>query len=259
MAKKVLYLLALAAALACNSCNEDKTPTPAKTGPGISVSIFVWQDALCDNRGYFSAGKYTATQLKDTKFLCYDYHDHLIDVNIPTTPQSFANFNEDQLLLELREAYNKSKEELNSLTLVPVQFWEDLRKGRLRELEENYKVYRLRVNSINHPGMLLQDPHGEDCRWFAEALNAEDAEMMEAWHTFIVQKVEGGKTHPDAIKRYDWERQSADSVMYAKIHLHTYGWYNCALDNAYNIDYEHAYYKDFEALFTKVTSECDEP
>ena len=64
---------------------------------------------------------------------------------------------------------------------------------------------------------------------------------------------------PDVFwKRHNKLLTSDDKLLYAKLDLLGYGWNNCANNYVFHTDTSLEYENEFEKLFIKVTSECDE-
>ncbi|MGQ2984526.1 hypothetical protein [Flavobacterium sp.] len=246
------------------SCKKEEKPLTVEAEtqkPKDTTAVFRWQDDLCDNKGTYDYRKYTVSQLEDTRFLsgCAGSLDLDVTTNI-SSPKGFYTFDKEALATELDERYKEWKEKYKSLDIVPQPFWQNLRKQLLAALDLRYELKKIMLESYDNPQILLDNRFAYQCREYGEALASGDHEaIVAAWKDFYDEKITAGKMHPDSRTYFEEKYNSPDRVRYAIADLSTYAWYNCANHQIKDPDNNISYFGEFEKLFIKVDSECDEP
>jgi hypothetical protein len=61
------------------------------------------------------------------------------------------------------------------------------------------------------------------------------------------------------MEKYNEKYNSKDRLIYAKIELMTYGWWNCSNSQIKRINNDGTMEKEFNKLFIHIETECDEP
>ncbi len=248
------------------SCKKEEKPSvievvTEKETIENTTAVFGWQDNLCDNKGIYDPNKYTVRQLTDTYFLASHIGGIGLDVNTNiNSPKGFETYNKDALGKELEKQYAEWKAKYNSLELVPLPYWESLRRQQLEVLDQSYELRKIMLESYDNPAILLDNRFASECRVYGEALVSDDSlVLLKAWKDFYENKIATGQMHADAEQYFDNKYNSAERLLYARADLSSYGWYNCANHQIPRPDTNVNYYGEFEKLFIKVESECDEP
>ncbi|WP_294821990.1 hypothetical protein [uncultured Flavobacterium sp.] len=262
--KRYIFLIALLPLLF--SCKKEDKPvtieaSPEKEIPKSTAAVFHWQDELCDHNGTYDYNKYTVSQLEGTHFLarCAGSLDLDVSTNI-SSPKGFDTFDKEALAGELDEKYKEWKEKYNSLDIVPQPFWQNLRMQLLKALDMRYELKKIMLESYDNPQILLDNRFANGCREYGEALASGDHDaILAAWRDFYDELIASGKMHPDSRHVFEEKYNSDDRLRHAIADLSTYAWYNCANHQIKDPDTNISYFGEFEKLFIKVESECDEP
>lgn len=219
-------------------------------------AVYKWYHDACNYEGTYLFGKYTPEQLEGTYYI-WHRTGYLTNAS-PQIPRTLYEFNLRTELAKLEEEYKEKKAYLEQLELVPGAEWENLRQARLRELKEIYGFVRVSLEGIADPYSFFDNPFSEYCREYSEALNADDAEILEAWRVLIEKRAKsyGYESIEKSYNlRYRENRNSPDSVAYAKIDIFHYGWYECADKHVFHVN-EKGLKEDFEKLFSDIKKDC---
>jgi hypothetical protein len=218
---------------------------------------FLWYDDLCEYKGTFDSKKYTKRQLNDT----YDLWSKHRGVCLST--DATADKIEDFFKLDaekLTREYNETKTLYQSLRLVDLPFWKKMKQQREKALEDEYELKMITIEAYSNPKILLNNRFYGDCKEYADALaSGDNSLLLKTWRNYA-EKAKLNNGSPEVfMKKFEAMYQSKDSLLYAKLELMKYGWWNCANNMIqYDVDDE-AVFKEYDNLFIKITSECDEP
>jgi hypothetical protein len=262
MKTRFVYVFFLVTLIA--GCNDKQQATVVESKEKKSVrdsihtgtAVYKWWHDACNYEGTYLVEKYTARQLEGTYYLWHTT-GYLTNAS-PSFPRALYEFNLEKELAKLDEEYVQKRVNLERLELVPGAKWEDLRQSRLRELKEIYDFVRVSLEGIASPETFLNNPFHEYCSEYAEALNAGDADVLEAWRKLIEKRAKSygyESIERSYMNRYNYNRKSPDSVAHARIDIFHYGWYECADSHVYHVD-EKGLKEDFEKLFSNVEKDC---
>ncbi|MBF7091384.1 hypothetical protein IUY40_07520 [Flavobacterium sp. ALJ2] len=231
------------------------TTTENKTTSG-KTAIFKWDTILCSNIGTYDSEKYTEEELKNTCDLWSTNSGAYLSTN--STPRSQAEI--DKLSLsDLTTEYNERKA-LYSRKVIATPYWEKKKAERLHELEDAYELKKIAIEAYSNPSILLNNRFSKNCNEYTKALTSNDSILMLKTWSNLAEKQKKDNASPEKLMERHLEKyNSKDRVLYAKLELMTYGWWNCANATTYQVYDDGTMEKEFEKLFIKVTSECDEP
>lgn len=235
------------------------------TESDLSIKKFEWQSELCENTGFYELGKFSEKQLMDTYFLLYG-HNSVTALNTDATLDKPEYYNVSYIensLKKLEEEYLIAAQRLKKLDLVPSQFWLEHKELSLLELEELYKLKKLALESHLNPALLKHTTYSDGCRDYVNALISEDTtELLNAWKKHVELKKSNNGAPEKLEQEYQRQLESNDRLLFARIDLMNYGWWNCANRQRKFVDsfnQEGQMTREFDRLFIRVESECDEP
>lgn len=211
------------------------------------TAIFTWEEGLKKHIGTYD----TKTNTQENLRLIYE---HLVNVpasffeagNVWTIHQMDSTF-----LQPLDSVYEVNKAELNKIVLPESDFWKDLKQKRMTELEQFYLAKRLEILSYTNPQVLLNSNYSF-CLLYAEALNGTEDQLLETWKT-LHEKQKKNNSSPEVIEaQYLSELNSENSLLYARLNVTVYGWWNCINDTLpYVHDPNGRIMDEFKKLFIK--------
>lgn len=223
-------------------------------------SIYKWNDEICEYESTFDKTKYSEIQLKNCYDLTYNYNFRINHTPSIHRPEDILRLNLDTLDNEFSSKYNL----LKSLDLPKKEYWNELRKSILIELEQFYKLSRIAYRGYIDPLALKDWFYQDSClNKHVNALVAGEDSLLNDWYelTSILVKNNGS---PDKVwEKYNNQYASEKRFDYAKVYVTTFGWWNCAIkkiersDDKFNWDKKN---EEFLKLFIKTeTKYCDEP
>lgn len=222
------------------------------------MRTFKWDDLMCSFTATYDSKRYSDKQLRNTAKLIT-----MGEFDIDYFTQVFKYDDIESLdVTKLDDEYNRKSVELRSLELVPGPYWENIRKRKLKEMDQVYAQRRVKTIAYNNPTALRTYDGAPACKAkFVEPLIAGGESLYKVW---LDVNIESRKKNsdPERIRR-DFEAQfaSADRAKFAFVEVMAFGWGNCA--NA-SIEYDNAandgtYLKEFKKLFVRVRDICEEP
>ncbi len=237
------------------SKNQTRKPLQYREG------IFNFQTELCENKGYFDTRKYSEEQIEDTYILWHKMSGSLLSTlsvfNLNHLQK--ARNEKDILLAKLDQDFSEKKKTLENLKPVRDPYWENVKIQKLKELAYEYDFRKTEILAFSNPAALMNRKLPGECEIFAKALNSNETQMIEAWRK-LREEMSRKNTDPQRIMGEFEERlHSSERDDFATIDLITFGWGNCMNDHIKRVEYDENMYKKFNALFTKIDSECDEP
>ena len=142
---------------------------------------------------------------------------------------------------------------------VNTPFWEQVKLGRITEIESRYELKRITILAYKNPTILKQYPSGYDsCKYYADALIAGGHELMNAWKQYNdLWQEENGFSLKRQLE-FNFKSNSPDSIDYAKLEIMMFGWWNCANQFVQYLE-DGGYQDEFEKFFIKFNCDCDEP
>ncbi len=226
-----------------------------------TTEVFSFQTELCDNKGYFNPQKYTVEQLEDTYKLCY----HLGGVSF-NTPSVFnvnslseVRKNKEKILAKLDKDFEEKKKLYNQLKIVDNTYWQKIKEQRYNALHQEYEKEKLQMAAYSDPSVLLNSKFSGKCKNFASALNSTDDVIISEWRK-VREKASKSNADPERIMNdFETHLKEPNWKDYAIIDLITFGWGNCANAQIERPAQDEKMNKEFENLFIKIDSECDEP
>ncbi|GHA63681.1 hypothetical protein [Pontibacter akesuensis] len=234
------------------------------TESDTSAKKFEWQFGLCENTGFYETGKFSEKQLRDTYFLLFEYNS-VTALNTDATLDEPEYYNANYIgnsLKKLEQEYLVAVQKLKKLDLVPTQFWLKHKELSLLQLEELYKLKKLALEAHLNPTLLEGTPNSDKCRRYISALISEDTtELLNAWKKHVELKKSNNGAPEKLEQEYQRQLETTDRLLFARIDLMNYGWWNCANNQRKYVDgfnQEGQMTKEFDRLFIKVESECDE-
>ena len=245
---------------ACNMRLCKNETSDSQDSKQAQPNSFIWYDGgmLCEYEGFFDLTKTTKQEIQNAHSLVYS--DEFIIKNSPHVGElkdiKKLNCN------AIKNAYLDEKKRLSNMELPKNKVWEILRQEKLRELEEFYKLFKIKCEAFLTDNMEVLrefDKKDECLDFYATALINGGDDLLSAWeHLTKLQAAKNG--YPENIwSRYHAQRNSENKFQYAKIELLGYGWNNCAVKHIYNFDRSKGW-EEFRKLFTSITEiHCDEP
>lgn len=228
---------------------------PKAAAPDTALQRFSWEDDVCLNVGYFPAGRYTEQQLRDTRVLV-------------TFPFASSSYNEsvhriEQLhpdsigarLQRLERQHRQEQAALQALQVVPLRYWQNLKKLRLGEEAEFYQMSKLMLEAYLVPRLLLTAPGASKCQRYVQALaSADTLPLLQAWREQVDEHKKNNGAPQYLEDKYQQQYASPDRLRYARLDLMLYGWWNCANHHRQYVDIEEEQqpWPAFEKLFVKV-------
>jgi hypothetical protein len=223
-----------------------------------SYSIFKWETELCSHEGKYDPEKYSEQQLQNTFDLWFTYNALQLNTrDYEIYVEDFKSFDAAAQLEKLEQEYSSKKHTYNKMILLPGAYWEDLRKSRLRELEEEFELKKITLKAHLNPSALLKNRFTKNCLRYAEALSSADTIAM--FNEWIELEKEMGNTNPTQSEKFKKIINSPDRLIHARMTLMVYGWHNCANKQVYRDNSKVNYSELFSQAFESVNEECDEP
>lgn len=243
--------------------SKDTTQTAASkadTAPNLppKQELFQFVTELCDNKGYFDSNKYSKEEIEGTYKLWFELNGSLLDTPFVNDLKSLKEIrsNKAQALANLDKDFAKRKAQFQNLKVVNTPYWQDVKKRSYEDLLQTYEKWKIQIVAYSDPSVLLKS---NECSNFSKALNSTDEQLFKEWKK-LREKISKNNSNPQRIlNEFNEQLHSAHSRDYAIMDLITFGWSNCTNDKIQNVSHDEKMNKEFNSLFIKIDSQCDEP
>lgn len=219
---------------------------------------FRWTTELCEFEGVYDAGKYTEAQLRDTQKLLFSAGRIPLSINVIVwNYEDIKNLS----LAKLDREYKREIEKLKNLDIVRSAYWEKLRRDKIKETEQFYRLSKTTIQAYTKPSVLKQSARAKNCvRKYADPLIKGGDELLNAWRE-VNEASRGRNADPERVRRiFEQKYASPDRFEHARLEVMTFGWWNCANETIAYVVSDEEQYKKFHDLFENVnTISCDEP
>ncbi|HEX6426687.1 MAG TPA: hypothetical protein VF008_03335 [Niastella sp.] len=259
MRQFITIILVTLTAWSCASRSAKKNENPSTQQPvsDTATSTYVWMTELCENKGTYYIAKYTAEQLQNTYDLWFRFGGVILETDAtPFELEDISKLDSDKLTNE----YQKQKKYFNQMVIVNTPYWQKLKEQRIRELEDEYELKKIAIESYSNSAVLNTNRFSKACSDFVSILTSKDTAVLVAfWKSFAEKKSLQNGSPESYMARFYEKFNSKDRLAYAKIDLTTYGWYNCAAEALTYMGRDGKMEAEFNKLFSNIKSECDEP
>jgi len=219
------------------------------------ILSFEWQSDMCFNKGYYLSSKYTEKEIKDT----HDLWMKAVQL-FSTNTTAFRPESIDQLdTLKLIKEYNEIANFLNNCKPVDTPFWNDLVASEKKVKEKEFYLEKLKMQAYENPSVLLVNKYSKpDCDKYLNALTSDDEQLLlDTWMQWAKEKAIKDNNSM-LIGRTEENYQSPQRLIYARIDLITFGWWNCMNQYIDRADYTKLQ-NEFDKMFIRVERDCEEP
>ena len=221
------------------------------------TSTFRWTQQGCRYTGLYDTKAISLAELQSTLKLALP-GSYILQTN--TTVWKYEDISRLDTAALDRE-YKQKSADLAGLKIVHSDYWEDLRKRKLRELEAVYRLERTMMLGYKDPRALSELKDAPACMTrFGEPLIKGGDALLTAWRT-LNEEERKKNVDPERLRRvYEQQLRSPDKLKFAFLDVMTFGWSNCVNDLIPYVDYDGTPEKEFRKLFIKVARlGCDEP
>ncbi|MBO2007633.1 hypothetical protein [Hymenobacter negativus] len=229
-------------------------PIPATTTPTDTLRTYTWQSTMCLYTGRYSTRRYTEEQLNNARQFVYGSAGLETDATV-FQPENISKLSLDSLTVE----YTKKKALYRGMQLPPQSIWQKLQKSALQELEDEYQAKKLTIQAHTHPEILLTAPYPEACKQGIRGLiTHNDSLMLADWQRLAEMQRKQNGSPEGYMKRFNAEYQREDRLLYAKVDLLTFTWWNCINNSIHRVEITEKETQQFMQLFTSVKEDCEE-
>jgi hypothetical protein len=223
--------------------------------------VFTFITELCDNKGYFDSSKYSREEIEGTYKLWFQMSGTSL-----STPSVFnltdlekVRSYKDLILAKLDKDFAENKKTIENLRVVNVPYWQNVKNLTYKSLYQEYEFEKLHITSYSDASVLINNKFTGNCKNFAKAINSSDEELIAEWRKLREEMSKRNADPQRIITEFENRLSSSNWKDYAMIDLITFGWGNCANNDINRPLHDEKMYKEFNVLFIKIDSECDEP
>ena len=215
---------------------------------------FKWDEEMCSFDALYDSTKYTETALRNTLNLYRSVSNLGEDV-------SFFNLKDVKKpnIDTLNKQYEEALKNLTDNTIIQMPFWIELKKQKIMELNEEYELKKTTIGYYDNPSSLLKSKYFNSCSVYATALASNDTAIIFSARRQLLEEQCKQNGYPEKLRmKFRNEYSSPQRIEYAKMHLMTFGWWNCANDQILHINQTKEMSDEFDKLFIKIEQECEE-
>jgi hypothetical protein len=205
---------------------------------------FKFEDELCQYEGIFDTTLYTTNQLADTyKLVRGEYGLYTND--------------EEQL----HEDYKNAKEEINSLDIVNIKYFQSLKDSLLTFLDATYQIKNVEFQARKGETktLLKYYQNNPTVKLYAESLYSGGEKLLKAYEHLTKEQMKNNGSPEILWEEYLKNSKSAQAQEIAFERVLSYGWWNAVNNLLPHINNDGTQFEEFVKLFTEVkTIDCDE-
>ncbi len=221
---------------------------------GINATIaqesFEWKTGICQMNGIIDTAKANEAELNNALYIIWQPSG----LSRPFLWNKPADSTLVNLEIVKRE-YQQKKAELTSCALPKGIYWEQMRQARLKELKDAYELRSLAIKAYTNPKLLKQQKTA-GCSNAEKALILGGDALLAYWKKQHEQEVIGA-VDPVAIQKdFDQKWESKDKLLWARIEVMRYGWWNCVSEKQQGNISESEIEIAFKRLFLEVRENC---
>lgn len=230
------------------------TPAPLPKAPADTLATYTWDTQMCHNTGRYNPQRYTKEELDNVCKLLFGGVVFSTDKTV-FKPSDIGKLNLDSLTAE----YTRLIQQYRSMRVVPQPMWLTLKKQAIQEIEEEYRARKVYFEAFANPDVLLTAPMPGDCKQYILSLASHnDSLTLKEWRSLNEEQLKANGAPKSLMQRFNQEYNSADQLLYARINLLTYGWWNCVNGSIRRVEPTEKMFQQFNRLFTGVKSDCGE-
>ncbi|MBF4516872.1 hypothetical protein IRZ71_10970 [Flavobacterium sp. ANB] len=202
--------------------SDNKKVSIKHTGP---VAIFKWGTESSENVGVYDPQKYSVQEIKNTYALWFPYFGYHLETDAYfESIEDLENLN----IKKLTREYTVKKALLNR-KVVPLPYWEKLKTKRLKELNDEYELYKITMMAYSDPSVLLHNKYSSKCSEYSKALTSKNnGVLLNAWITLTEMRKNDAVSPEKIMEDYTKAYHSKYRLLHARMDLLTYGWLDCA-------------------------------
>lgn len=271
---KAIFSILCLASLLFISCTNDNKPTIQDGGKALDTDStdtkqtlnkvdtlsYHWSSELCEVNGYYLSTQYTHKILQNT-------HEFYLKIYAGLTSGPSVYYLDDVTESKLNtnkltDEYNKLIYYLDTVQIVEQPFWKGLIIQQKKKLKMEYELKKMGAEAFFNPSVLLDNdyiPKEAKCHKYAQALNSTEAILSEVWLEWAHEEKKKNSNPEKFMEDFYEKYHSANYLVYAKIDLITFGWWNCVNQYIEYADYN-VLDNEFRKLFINVKEfNCEEP
>ena len=214
---------------------------------------FSWFYGMCEYTGTYDANKISKKQLDNTLIWL---------INGNGTGKSFSIFkiqdfeHIDRAAVEKK--FNETLTKLKTIDFVNTPYFVDIKEKRIKEVERLKLLSLIEIDSYTNPGVLNKDTYSkEQCSEYVEALIAGGDKLLAMRKKMAEESKNAG--NKSAWDRYIKETKSDKELDFARVHVSTFGWWNCVNGSIERVDPSGIHDNEFKKLFKNITEICEVP
>jgi hypothetical protein len=221
-----------------------------------NLAVFTWTTDMCEYTGKYDSKKITPNQLQNCYELWYNYSAIILRTKVTAyVPKEVSKLSIDELIQD----YNSKKQHLQTMKVIETPFWENLRKQRQKELEENFELSKIGIQAYKNPKILQNNRFSKRCEDFVNPLASGDSlKILDSWIKFeLSRKSSFGDNWNSRLKNINYKYESPERLQYATCYLITFGWWNCANKQLSHVEFSPKMELEFKKNFTQIKEKCE--
>lgn len=212
-----------------------------------------WHYEICNYTGTYDANQYSKEQLENTLKWLIGGQGTITPFSI-FSPEDLKRVDKDAV----EQEFNETLKNLNSLSYINTPYFKEIKQQRIKEIERIKLLSLIQIESYSNPKVLRKDNYSkEQCSESTNALIAGGDKLLAMRRKMAEKSRDEGNT--GAWDRYIEETKSDNELELARVHVTTFGWWNCVNKSIDRVNPYEAHESGFMALFEDITMECEEP
>lgn len=255
---KALVIGILVFSVGCSQTQVQTTSCKTKNSQidSHNIKVFTWYEELCEYTGKYDPAIVTENQLKNSYEL--GFFSSRFSIQTKTTAytqiKEIDELNVDSLISEC----TRKLSDLKNLEVLPSKYWQDLKEQKILELTKEFELHKLSMLSYKYPDTLRSTENPSECEKYIDALVQGGDTLLKVWSELQIELSEKYGNNESANKRFKENYDSPDRLIYARMDVLNYGWWNCVIQTIPRTKNEN-FHNEFIKYFIDIHEECDDP
>lgn len=204
-------------------------------GTSAKVQTYLYNDEMCEYQNQYDDAKHSLKQIEDSIALKTQATALKLDM------QGFFNYSPShppkaKLLNEFSQQYQQTKQDYQALTPANLPAYQKLKQIALKQLDQEYELNALILQSYSNPKVLLTPKFGQQCLAIAKRMNLQGQALINSSRQLLIaelqKEIKAGRQDTAwgnrRLAEFDQNVKQKNATDYAYANLLHY-WNNCVV------------------------------
>lgn len=211
-----------------------------------------WYEGSCLKTGQIDTTKYTYTEAQNIYYFFVDAAEmqqpFLMDELKDTSKINLKN---------IQEECKQYLQSYHALQLPASSIWEKYRKEKIESIKRGCYLKEIAVISIETPKKFKPKGTSKVCLKYSNTIRKGGKKLLESWKEIHRSELINALDSVAIEKDFQRKWQHVDKLKFARLEVLKYGWWNCIRNEDQSTLNQIEIKKEFEKLFTSISTSCN--